>query len=255
MRNLICVIIALHAFTMNALAAGNCEEKISAARNAYYNPKSHGFAGFTATIKPNWKVILGPTSTRQNLKVFQSIRFSLEADANGAVKVTRDFAENAAGAEAYIKEIQENLQRLVSGFFGIWSVFTITSPFPAESENSLKFENAGNECRVFYSTNTTDVVLAMTDANVISELKLNSPRARRTIKPVFEKTSEGLLIKGYHSLFEPIGAGMKSDLKVAIEYQEVDGIKLPSKLELRGKLGADPIAAELSFDEMRLFSR
>lgn len=261
MRKLISVtlsLVAIQALTLPASgdrAIGSRQEMIGQARRAYYNPRRQGFNGFKATIKPNWKVILGSTSTRQNLKVFQSIRFSMTADANGAVTVTRDFAENeAAGAEDYVNQIHENVQRLVSGFFGIWSVFMITSPFP-ESVSPLKFDNFGKECRVFYTTATSDVLLAMTDDLLITELKLSSTKARRTIKPVFQKTSEGLLLKGYHSLFEPVGEGVKTELEATIEYQDAGGMKLPQKLEIRGLLGTEPIAAELRFDQYVLNPR
>src|ERR1700752_339766 len=249
-------LVAMHGLTMPVAgdtAAGGCQEMIGQARSAYYNPKRQGLAGFQATIKPNWKVILGQTSTPKNLKVFQSIRFSLAADANGVVTVTHDFAENPQ-AEAYVKPIHDDVQRLVSGFFRIWGVFMISSPFP-ESGSPLKTDNVAQECRLYFTYQTTDVVLAMTNDLLITELKLSSPRARRTIKPVFQKTSEGLLLKGYHSLFDPVGEGIRSELDATIEYQDVAGMKLPRKLEIRGMLGAEPIAAELSFDEYVLNPR
>jgi hypothetical protein len=261
MRKLGCVMMflaAIHALTLPAAGsspAGSCQEMVAQARSAYYNPKRQSFRGFKATIKPNWKVILGPTATRQNLKVFQSIRFSMAADANGTVAVTRDFAENeAVGAEDYVNQIHENVQRLVSGFFSIWSVFMITSPFP-ENGSTFGIDNSGKECRVSYITAGSDVFLVMTDDLRITELRLRSPSGKRTIKPVFQKTSEGLLLKGYHSLFEPIGDGIKTELEVTIKYHDVDGMKLPHKLELRGMLGIEPIAAELTFDQYLLNPR
>ena len=256
MRKLVSLILALfaiYALTM-PVAGQNWRDAIGQARSSYYNPKRQGFGGFTASIKPNWKVTLGPTATQQNLKVFQSIRFLLALDANGAVTVTRDFAEQAAGQEAYVKQIQENLQRLVSGFFGVWTVFTLTSPLP-ESGSALKIDNRTGELQLAYTTDTTNVGLKLTSDFAITELTLNSPGARRIIKPVFEKTPEGFLLKGYHSLYEPVGQGVKTDLEVTIEYQFVDVIRLPHKLELRGILGNEPIAAELIFDQYELNPR
>jgi hypothetical protein len=236
-------------------AVGGCQEMIGQARSAYYNPRREGFGGFKASIRPNWKLILGHTSTRQNLKVFRSIRFSMDLDANGGVTVKHEMAASEeARVEAYVKEIHENVQRLVSGFFGIWTVFMITSPFP-ENGSPLRVDNQAKECRLFFTTETADVVLAMTNDLLITELKLSSPRSSRTIKPVFQKTSEGLLLKGYRSLFEPVAEGVKTELEATIEYQAVDGMKLPHKLEIRGLLGTEPIAAELRFDQYVLNPR
>jgi hypothetical protein len=176
-------------------------------------------------------------------------------DANGAVTVHHDFLESEeAAVEAYVKQIHDNVQQLVSGFFGIWSVFMITSPFP-ESGKPLKAFNSAKDCRLFFVTETADVALAMTNDLLISEFQLSGPRGKRTIKPVFQKTSEGLLLKGYHSLFEPVGDGTKTETDATIEYQDVDGLKLPHKLEIRGLFGRESIAAELRFDQYVLNPR
>jgi len=108
---------------------------------------------------------------------------------------------------------------------------------------------------VSYTTAGSDVFLAMTDDLLITELRLKSSVGKRTIRPVFQKTSDGLLLRGYHSLFEPIGDGIKTELEITIEYHDGDGMKLPHKLELRGMLGNEPIAAELTFDQYVLNPR
>jgi hypothetical protein len=146
------------------------------------------------------------------------------------------------------------VQGLVSGFFGIWTVFTITSPFP-ENGSPTQVDNPAKQCRLVFRSDPADVVLAMNSELLITELMLNTPTARRTIKPFFEKTSEGLLLKGYQSLFEPVGVGVKTESEVTIEYQDVDGIKLPHKLQIRGLLGREPIAAVLTFTEYVLNPR
>lgn len=245
-------LVAVHVLTVPVAGdptTGDCEEIIARAPKAYYNQRRLGFGGFRATIKPNWKVILGNTATRQNLKVFQSIRFSMTVDANGIVTVTHDFSEQGGGkADAYIKPIHDDMQRLVSGFFGIWRLFMITPPFP-ESSTPLKTENSPAECHFLFTTEATEVVLAMTNDLLITELRLTGARSRRTIRPVFEKTSEGLLLKGYYSLFEPLGEGTRTEIESTVEYQNVNGMKLPSKVKLRGTLGSEPIAAELEFNQ------
>jgi hypothetical protein len=261
MRKLICGLLSLvtiYALAVPASAdssAASCQEMIGQARGAYYNLKRQGFRGFKATIEPNWDVILGPTSTPESLKVFRSIRFFMVADANGAVTVTHQIADTEkARSEAYARQIHENLQRLVAGFFGIWTMFMVSSPFP-ESDTSFKIDNAGKECRLFFTTESTDIVLAITNDLLITEWKLSSPGAKRTIKPLFQKTSEGLLLKGYHSVFEPVGEDIRTELEFTIQYQDVDGLKLPHTVELQGLHGSEPVTAELRFSQYVLNPR
>ena len=193
MRKLFSVLaclITIHALSAPASgdsASVDCDNLISQARGAYYNLKKQGFGGFKSTVEPDWEVILGPISTPHNLKIFRALRFSMVADANGTVTVTHEIAESEkAAVEAYVKEIHDNVQRLVAGFFGAWSRFTISSPFP-ENETSFRIDDSANQCRLFFTTESTDVVLAVANDLLITEWKLSGARSRRTIKPRFKK--------------------------------------------------------------------
>jgi hypothetical protein len=175
-------------------------------------------------------------------------------DANGTVNISREFAEpDKTRVGPYAAQIHENIQRLVSGFFGTWARFVIESPFP-QDEAQAKIESSGIEYRVFYTMDSAHIALALSN-DLITEWKLTLPNARRTITPFFQKTAGGLLLKSYKSLFEPVGDGVKTTLDVTIEYQDVDGMKLPHKIGIRGLYGRDPIAAELRFNQFVLSPR
>ena len=98
-------------------------------------------------------------------------------------------------------------------------------------------------------------MLKMTKDLLITEWKLTGPRSKRTIKPIFERTADGLILKGYNSLFEPVDDGIKTTLDHTIEYQNVGGMKFPHKIEIRGLHGTEPVAAELNFNQYVLDPR
>jgi hypothetical protein len=259
MTKLICAfatLLTVAALTMPVSAdVSGCQEMISQARSAYYNLGQHGFTGFKAMIEPNWEVTLGPASTQESVKLFSSLHFSMSSDANGAVTVTHDIAAaDKARVEAYVTEIHNNVQRLVVGFFGVWNRFMVNSPFPA-NDAALKFNKAGKECRLLFTTESTDVSLALTKDLVITEWSLSGPRTKRTIKPRFQKTAGGLLLNGYSSLFVPVGEGIRTELEITIQHQDVEGLKLPHKVKLRGTHGGEPVAAELTFSQYVLKPR
>ena len=54
---------------------------------------------------------------------------------------------------------------------------------------------------------------------------------------------------GYHSVSQPVGQGGKTTLYHKIEYEDVSGMKLPSKIHLKGMHGIEPIEAELRFNQ------
>lgn len=224
------------------------QELLSQSRAAYYSLAKHGFKGFTATIEPNWEVILAHTATPENLDVFRAIRFSMIVDANGAVRTNREV--NAIiltpRMETVVNDIHYHLHRLVAGFFGTWRTFMVDVPFP-DSNTPIKLEKLGEHYRLTYSIEPGEVMVLMTDELLITEWRLVSPRAKRIVKPHFQKTDAGFLLTGYQGIFEPIIAGNKSALDFTIEYQDVGGMKLPHRVRLGGMYGDEPVEAELLF--------
>jgi len=100
-----------------------------------------------------------------------------------------------------------------------------------------------------------ETVVTLNAELLITEWRFTDASARRTITPVFQKTSEGLLLTGYHTLFEPIGQGRKTSLNISVEYQDVGRMKLPSKLHLKGMYGIEPVEAEFRFVQYVLSSK
>ena len=233
--------------TVSAQSVSTSQDVVNQARRAYYNLASHGFNGFQATIEPNWEVTLGYAATPDNLTVFRDVRFSMNVDAKGAVTLTHEVTgSQKTRVERYAPEIHNNLQRLVAGVFGTWSFFMIRSPFPKIPIETLTVDKVH---RLFYTEESTEVMLTLTTDFVITEAKLNRPTSRRTITPVFQKTSEGLLLTSYHTVSQPVGQGGKTTLYIKIEYEVVGGMKLPSKIHLKGMHGIEPIEAELRFSQ------
>ena len=224
------------------------EDVISQARAAYYSLARKGFKGFTATIEPNWEVILAQTATPATLKIFRAIQFSMVVDANGAVTVTHEVGADAAKPELQptVNRIHTDMQRLVTGFFNTWRVFAVGSPFP-DTANAVKIENAGKQFRITYPTQTGEVTIAMTSDLLLTEWNLAGSTVKRTVKPQFQKTLDGLLLTSYQGVFEPIGNGIKTSLDFKIDYQDVNGMKVPRKLRFSGMHGSEPVEAELVF--------
>src|SRR5829696_7735786 len=102
-----------------------------------------------------------------------------------------------------VNQIHSDVQRLVTGFFNTWRIFAVGSPFP-ETASEVKIENAGKQYRVSYPTQSGEVTIAMTSDLLMTEWNLSAPTAKRTVKPRFQKTLDGLLLTGYHGVFVPI---------------------------------------------------
>ena len=244
---LIVLVLTVSAFPRHQTPAN--QDVISRARDAYYSLTRKGFTGLTATVEPNWEVILAQTATPENLKIFRAVRFTMVVDANGAVTVTHEVDANASGfkLQPTVNRIHADVQRLVTGFFNTWRIFVVSSPFP-ETESQIKVENSNKQYRFTYTTpQASDVTITTTADLLIKEWSSVGPSVKRTVKPQFQKTVEGFLLTGYKQTFEPLGDGIKTILDFHIEYQDLNGMKLPQKVRLSGLHGSEPVEAELTF--------
>jgi hypothetical protein len=243
---LIVLVLTVSAFPRHQTPAN--QDVISRARSAYYSLTRKGFKGYTATVEPNWEVILAQTATQQNLKIFRAVRFSMVVDANGAVTVTHEVEANASGAKLQptVDRIHADVRRLVTGFFNTWRIFVVSSPFP-ETENRLKLEMLGKQYRLVSTTQSGEVTIALTDELLIKEWNFTAPTLKRTVKPQFQKTADGYLLTDYKQIFEPVGNGIKTTLDFHVEYQDFNGMKVPQKVRFSGMHGSEPVAAELAF--------
>lgn len=240
----VCVLtVQLHA---QSAEHNSNQDVVRRAQREYYNLRTRGFNGFKATIEPNWEVILAHTATPKNLKVFRAVRFSMIAEANGAVTVEYEIEDRERRRlESTMKQIQKNMQGLVGGFFDTWRMFMVSSAFAAPGQ--IRIEEHVDSYRLSYSLDWADVVLTTTKDFVITEWNLTSASVKRTIRPQFQKTGEGLLLTGYTGDTEPIGPGVRTTLNFSIEPHAVGGMKLPYKLRIKGMHGSEAVAAELTF--------
>ena len=243
---LIVLVLTVSTFPRHQTATNS--DVVSRARSAYYSLARKGFKGFTATIEPNWEVILAQTATQENLKIFRAVRFSMVVDANGAVTVTHEVDANASGSKLQptVDRIHADVRRLVTGFFNTWRIFVVSSPFP-ETADQLKLETLGKQYRLVSTTPSGEVTIALTDELLIKEWNFNAPTLRRTVKPQFQKTADGFLLTDYKQIFEPVGNGIKTTLDFHIVYQDFNGMKIPQKVRFNGMHGSEPVEAELAF--------
>ena len=236
------------------------KEIIRQARLASYSLRRLGLLDLSANIKPNWESVLqeqikaDPSRAEAGLKLLAGLHFAINLDQDGKVTVTHH-ADEAAPNErtaAGFKQIFDEMDRAVSGFFALWSPFMLTSDFP-EVEGDYRLEDLGDHYRLSYKETAVSVVTEMTRDFLITNSIISAPEFRCSIKPQFTKTSQGFVLSGCESNYIPTsGAGRTTHLKVRIDYQEVSGLQLPGKLNVDGDFDGTAFAIELAFADYKL---
>lgn len=228
------------------------KEIVKQARQSYYSLKDQGLANFECTIVPNWHLLLSEQTldaerVDRAVALLSKIHFSVSLVAGGEAKVTHNeiSAENAEMAKG-LGQIYSGMEQMTTGFFQTWSAFSMSPALP-EIDGAFQLDTTAAEYRFSYKEGTSDIVTLLNRDFAMSSLKTKTSEFDSTIMPYFKKTARGLLMTGYAATYKGKSEADTTDLQVAIDYQAVDQLQLPQKLDLKGTYGGSPFHMEVTF--------
>jgi len=234
----------------------NKKEIIKQARDAYYSLRRAGLSEFHANIKPTWEIALkkelqeNPEGAQNGLKMLNGLHFSMTL--NPAGKVTVEHRSDAPPPNEQVaqgfNQIYSGMDQAVSGFFATWSLFMLTSPFPGD-EIEYQLQDVGGQYRLSYKDGNADVITTMNKNLTVTEIVVNSPEFKSTIRPQLSKSSNGFLLSGYEGNYEPTAGSGSVQLKVRLNYQQVSGLELPGTLDLDSVLDGAATQMQLVFSD------
>lgn len=233
------------------------------ARQAYYSLQAHGFAGAQADVRPQWQVLLkpmlesNPAGAQAALGRLQHLHFAMSLDSSLNSSLTHQWDGTApadAESNAAFKQIYGGMDQALSGFFQSWSVFMLKPPFP-EVEEAYELEEVEGQYRLSYKDGTAAVVIRMTKDFAISELKISTSDFDSTIVPQLKRTPQGLVLASFLGNYVPTKGPGTVQLKVDVEYQELEGLQLPSRIHLDSSYDGQPTEMELLVVDYRLPAR
>lgn len=235
------------------------KEIIRRARDGYYSLRRLGLVQFDSNVTPNWEVILkdqiksDPSSAQAGMKLLNTLHFALFLGPDGNVKVTHR-SDNPPANEQMAKsfdQIYGGMEQALSGFFASWSIFMLTSPFPeVGSEYRLQETSGGYE--LSYKEGDTDIVTSMSKDLAITEIKVSSSTFNSSLKPTLRKGPQGFVLSGYDGTYVPTSGPGNTRLSTQIEYQAVDGLELPRKVNLDAVYDGVPNQMELMFSDYQV---
>jgi hypothetical protein len=243
--------VALFSAVMHAQTADK-KEIVKQARLSYYSLKDQGLAEFQCTAVPNWQLLLteqklDADTVNRAVLLLNKIHFSVSLAAGGEARVTHNevSAENEEVAKG-LRQIYSGMEQMTTGFFQTWSAFSMSPALP-EIARDYQLEKTGTEYRLSYKDGTADVVTILDRDFAMSYVKTTTPEFDSTIRPQFKKTAKGLLLAGYSATYTGKSAADTTELQIAIDYQTVDELQLPQKLDLKGTYGGSPFHVEVAF--------
>ncbi|MDQ2922538.1 MAG: hypothetical protein M3R52_13120 [Acidobacteriota bacterium] len=254
-RSFVSLLICAGAIS-GAYAAPQAERKqiLSRARETYYNLRRSGLIEFQSNITPNWELLLtGVESNPGAMKLLRALHFSMSIDSDSKLRMDHhaDITPPDQKSIASVDKIFKGMDEAVSRFVATWSVFTLTSPFPA-IESDYEVKTTPDQYQFSHKEGAIDV-LTITDKDfMIIEIKVSGGDFKASLKPVLEKTEKGFILRGYAANYETASGARNTQVKVRLEYQEVSGLQLPSKVSVDTVYEGRPAQFEWLFTEYQV---
>lgn len=253
------------AFSQTAKTSGandaTRKQVVKKGYDAYYNLRVLGLDEFSATIKPNWSLVLkdqlkaDPAKAEAALKLLNGLHFSMLLDKDGKVTVTHHTDTEPANDQQRqgFDQIYSGMDQAITGFFTTWSVFMLGPPLPA-TNSEYQLEDLGVQYRISYKDGQSDVITTMDKDMIITEVKVNSKDFISSVRPQLTRTAKGFVLSGYTADYKPTsGTGIvRLDLKIV--NQPVNGLQLPASLVLDSVLDGEPTHMELAFSDFSVKS-
>jgi hypothetical protein len=202
-----------------------------AARERYYNLRTRGLSEVHAAIQPNWDVLLEGTNTAPSATtLLNNLHFWISIDAAGKLQLSHDAKAIPADRLEGVEKMFKGMNASVTTFFSTWSIFHLTSPFPAPGSD-YNIERLPNGFRFSQRQNEWDVAIDTDNEFAITEVSVVAGDRTTSLKPVLDKTPAGLVLKGYTaSARRPDGS--ITTIQASLAYETVNGLQLLHKVNL-----------------------
>ena len=229
-------------------------QQLTRARDAYYNLRRLGLVEFRANLQPNWDLLLeGVEQKASAIDLLAGLHFSVSINPESTFQVTHSVDQpptNPKTAEG-LSRIVRQMDSALKQFFGTWSLFMLTSPFPAIG-SEYEVSQAAGQFRFSRKEGDAEVV-TITDRNfMVIEMTVLAPTYNASLKPVFEKTVDGLILMSFEAN-SVIQAGPRfTSVKTRLEYAEKNGLRLLQKVNVNTVQNGIPAQMEWLFTDYQV---
>ena len=204
---------------------------LQAARERYYNLRTLGLSDVHLAIQPNWDLLLEGTNPAPSARtLLNNLHFWISIDATDKLQLSHDAKAVPVDQLEAIEKIFKGMNSSVTGFFRTWSIFLLSSPFPAPGSD-YALERRTNGFRFLQRQNDLDVAIDTDNEFAITEIRAVAVDRASSLKPILEKTPAGLVLKGYTASFQRPD-GSNTTLQASLEYETVSGLRMLHKVNL-----------------------
>lgn len=217
-------------------------EIIRAARGAYYNLPKEGVNEFARSVIPDWAATLKQelkSDVRPDnpaLKLLNGIHFWVSVSETGKIRLGHQVDINPSPSQ--VDDFQKAIsgtEETIDGFWKSATVFLLTTAFPS-ADSSYEISEQQGDYVLSYRQGSYDILTTFAKDYSITEIKVTSATLTSLLKPKFTKIDRGFLLAGYDADYQ-VNHAEASHISTEIQYQEMEGLRLPSDVIIRTAIG------------------
>ena len=251
MKQLLALVLALLSLAAGKALADN-KETLDAARAAYYSLRRERLTSFSCLATPNWDLLLAsrwradPAAAARAYKTFSSLTFGVEVAPGQHPKVMHADVPSGEPESEALKRLVAGMEQTVSGFFETWTPFVLTTPIPGATAD--KTQTHGRWIVDYKETGGTQIGLVMREDYTIESTRIQTATFASVIQPQFIRSPKGMLLTAVQGSYRKLaGAAAPVSLQLRIEYQDVSGFPLPTRLHVMSYDGRTVGVMDLGF--------
>jgi hypothetical protein len=251
---------------------------ITKAHSLYYVPAEHGLKKLSCVIEPDWKKFASDElhiddqikdaperadEIKAKVKDLSDTRFAASINEQGEIAI-KAFRASGGDLNPDFTSIIAAMQKMIEGVVQSWKPWAWENPIPDQSASITYSEEGGNyklvvvpACarpEIHSCAAASQIEITLNKDYWITQEWNNTPGLKTKVLPRFQKSDAGLLLTGANT--EMNRGQVKTSLE--IEYQDVQGYKLPSKAVDRVPLQGDSsqplnvVVIEIAFTKYQL---
>ncbi len=218
---------------------------LARAAKLYYSTAKTGLEGFDCALHPDWRTLFASAGKETavpaddpRIVMMNSVKMVFHARLNGNSTVGWEQPANAdkpldQDSTALLDGMHQATTQTLQGFMQFWTPFVNGSVVPATSEG-LTISRTDTGYTMDSDQSGVIVTEVLDNQLLLHEFNVKMSSATIKFSPAYEPTPQGLLVNGFQAHILPVGASPEQaqQMRVAIEYQTLDGFPIPAKLNM-----------------------
>ncbi|HZS49043.1 MAG TPA: hypothetical protein VFC63_28490 [Blastocatellia bacterium] len=218
---------------------------------AYYTLKSQGVSGFKCVASSDWNKYI-EDNLKQNplpdaaVAKLKTVRMEVSVSDTGAPTVTA-VTPDGSEIDDSISQVTDAASQFINSFYQAWWPFVFNNPF-TDFDPNYDLQNNGSGYQIHQKQGASDVTIVMGKDYALSEMDVVLPNNSTIFRPKYTSTNKGLLL----SELETDTKASQQQVNITVSYQDVEGLKLPSKMSYKMNVPNGSAAIEVTFTKYQL---